>query len=433
MRFCTLLFLLLSTVNAFADDWPGWMGPQRDNVWREDGILEQFPEGGPKVVWRQEIAGGYAGPAVADGRVFVTDYATEADVKVDNFARKSFTGSERVLCLDEASGEVLWKHEYPVTYGISYPAGPRCTPTVDGDSVYTLGAEGNLICFKADSGEIAWQKNLPAQYETKSALWGYASHPLIDGDKLIVIAGGTGSHAVALNKRTGEEIWRSQESMQRGYSPPSIIEAGGARQLILFHPEGVASVDPENGKTYWTEDYLADNGSVIMTPIYHQGLLYCAGYSNKNLMLELGQSSPTATALWRDEPKTGISPVNIQPYAEDGYLYGFDQGGELIAADFKTGKRLWKANQPLGVTRRIQTGSAFIVRNGDRVWMFNEMGELLIAKLSPAGYEEIDRAKVIQPTGSAFGRKVVWSAPAWANKRVYLRNDEECVCIDLAR
>ena len=121
------LFILASAVTSIADDWPQWMGAKRDNVWRETGLLESFPEGGPPVAWRVPIAGGYAGPAVAGGKVFVTDYISEQNVKVDNFDRKEFTGSERVLCLNEANGEEIWRHEYPVKYSISYPAGPRCT------------------------------------------------------------------------------------------------------------------------------------------------------------------------------------------------------------------------------------------------------------------------------------------------------------------
>ncbi len=120
--------LLAEESLARADDWPQWMGPKRDNVWREDGILEKFPTGGPKVVWRTPIAGGYAGPAVSGGKVFVTDYVTAADVAIPNFYRKEFSGTERVLCLDQKTGKVQWKHEYPVKYTISYPAGPRCTP-----------------------------------------------------------------------------------------------------------------------------------------------------------------------------------------------------------------------------------------------------------------------------------------------------------------
>ena len=125
---------------ATADDWPQWMGPNRDNVWREGGIVQKFPDGGPKVLWRTPLAGGYAGPAVADGRVFITDYVTTADVKVDNFDRNEFTGQERIHCLEEATGEVLWTHDYPVKYAISYPSGPRRTSKANASTRWALKA-----------------------------------------------------------------------------------------------------------------------------------------------------------------------------------------------------------------------------------------------------------------------------------------------------
>jgi outer membrane protein assembly factor BamB len=228
------LLLVATLATAVADDWPQWMGPSRDNVWRESEIIKAFPTGGPKILWRTEIAGGFAGPAVADGKVFVTDYVTGDNVRVSNFDRKEFTGTERVLCLDESSGHVLWKHEYAVRYTISYPAGPRCTPNVDGNRVYTLGAEGHLFCFDILSGDVVWQKNLKQDYRAKTPLWGYAAHPLIDGNKLLTLAGGAGSHAVALNKLTGAEIWRTGTSPEQGYSPPTIIEHAGVRQLLLL-------------------------------------------------------------------------------------------------------------------------------------------------------------------------------------------------------
>ncbi|MFM7739108.1 MAG: PQQ-binding-like beta-propeller repeat protein, partial [Planctomycetota bacterium] len=173
---------------AAGDDWPQWMGPKRDNVWRETGILEKFPEGGPKVLWRSPINIGYAGPAVAQGKVFAMDLSSQGNVQVDNFARKEFSGTERVLCFEEASGKLLWEHAYDVVYSVSYPSGPRCTPIVDGDLVYALGGEGNLTCLEVASGKVVWSKELKKEYQTKSALWGYAGHPLIDGDKLITLA-----------------------------------------------------------------------------------------------------------------------------------------------------------------------------------------------------------------------------------------------------
>jgi outer membrane protein assembly factor BamB len=424
-------FLFVAPV-VNAEDWPQWMGQRRDNVWRESGLIDKFPDKGPRTVWRVPVAGGFAGPAVAGGRVYVTDYVTKDDVKVGNFGRKKFSGTERVLCLDEATGQEIWKYEYPVTYGISYPAGPRCTPNVNDGKVYTLGAEGNLYCFDAQSGSVVWSKDLPVEYKTKTALWGYAGHPLIDGDMLICVVGGEGSHVVAFDKHTGTELWRSLTSSEQGYSPPVIIEAAGKRQLILFHPSGVTSVDPQTGREYWNVDYEASNGLVSMTPIRSGNLLFAAGYSNKNILIELGTDEPSASVLWRDEQKTAISPVNVQPFLENDLLYGLDQDGSLYGVELKTGTRVWKSTEPLSSKRPPRSGTAFIIKQGDRFWMFNELGELIIAKMSPEGYTEIDRTKVIEPSNVAQGRNVVWSAPAWANKKVFIRNDNECICVDLA-
>jgi outer membrane protein assembly factor BamB len=417
---------------SFADDWPQWMGPRRDNVWRETGIVEKFPAGGPKIVWRTPIAGGYAGPAVASGKVYVADYVTAGNVKIDNFERKAFTGTERLVCLDEATGAPLWKKEYPVEYSISYPAGPRCTPQVHEGKVYTLGAEGNLYCFDAASGSVVWSRNLPQEYGAATPLWGYAAHPLIDGRKLITLAGGEGSHVVALDKDTGKELWRALAASEQGYSPPLIIEAGGARQLILLRPGALSSVDPETGKEYWSVPYEATNGAVIMTPTHVGEFLYAGGFNNKNLLLQLASDRPAAEEIYRDEPKSGVAPINVQPVADQNVLYGFDQSGWMYAVELETGKRLWQSTAPIDSGRPANSGTAFLVKQADRYWMFNELGELLIAKLTPQGFEELDRAKVIEPSNTAFGREVVWSAPAFANRRAYLRNDRECICVDLA-
>lgn len=427
-----LLATFALCVAVQADEWPQWMGPKRDNVWRETGILEKFPQSGLPVVWRAPVAGGYAGPAVAGGKVFVTDYVTKDNVKVDNFDRNSFTGTERVLCLNEADGQLLWKHEYPVKYTVSYPAGPRCTPCVDGDRVYTLGTEGHLFCFDVKTGTILWAKDFVKEYGATTALWGYASHPLIDGNKLICIVGGKGSHAVAFDKLTGEELWKTLTAKEQGYSPPTIIEYAGLRQLILFRPDGVAAVNPETGAVYWNVDYEATNGSAIMSPIVLGNLLYVGGFNNKNLLLEMAADGKSAKPLWQDEAKMGLSPVNVQPFRVGEIMYGFDQSGLLHAVDIRSGNRLWGTAAPLNSTRPVGSGTAFIVQHGDRFWMFNELGELMITKLTPEGYEEIDRTKVIKQTNNAFGREVVWCMPAFANKRVYVRNDEEIICIDVA-
>ena len=427
-----ILVLMAIAVPARADDWPQWMGPRRDNVWREEGIVDEFPADGPRVLWRAPLAGGYAGPAVAAGRVFITDYVTDADVKVANFERKTSTGTERVLCLDEATGKILWKHEYPVTYTIAYPAGPRCTPTVAGDRVYTLGAEGDLFCFDVPTGKILWSRDLKKDYATKAALWGWASHPLVDGDRLICIAGTDTAHAVALDTRSGREIWRAGKAPEQGYVPPSIIEAAGVRQLVLVKPDGVYAVVPETGKLLWETAYNADNGSIIMTPVRVGDHLYIGGYQNKNLLLKLKADMPGVEVVWRNKPKQGISAVNVQPFAADGLVYGFHENGELRAMRIPEGDFAWRGGGPLGA-RPQGSGTAFLTRHADRFFLFTETGDLVIAKLTPAGYEEVGRAHLIEPTNVAFGRPVVWCAPAYANRSIVVRNDTEIIRVSLAK
>ena len=428
-----MLVALLVTASLRADDWPQWMGPKRDNVWREEGILEKFPSGGPKKLWTAPLAGGYAGPAVAGESVFVSDYIKKTgETDEGNFDLKETTGIERVWCLDAKTGDKIWKHEYPVKYAISYPYGPRCTPIVDGEMVYTLGAVGDLIAFNAKDGKVVWSKNLLAEYKTKAAIWGYAAHPMIDGQKLITLAGREGSHVVALDKTTGKELWKSQSQKEQGYSPPTIIEAGGKRQLIVGGPTALRSLDPETGKLYWSEKYEATMGSVIMTPIAFKEYLYLGGYKSKNLLLKLDKEKPTATTEWKDKAASGIGAVNVQPFLQGDTMYGFDDNGTMYAVELPSGKRLWESTELVGAAKGSET--AFLVKNGDRFISFTERGDLVLCKLTKEKYEEIDRAKgIVAATNTAFGRKVVWCAPAFANKRMYVRNDKEIACFDLAK
>jgi outer membrane protein assembly factor BamB len=183
-------------------------------VWRETGILQNFPAGGPKIRWRMPVGAGYSGPAVAQGRVYLTDrqLKTGGPGQADPFNRARIDGNERVLCLDEKDGKVIWSKEYDCPYSISYAAGPRATPLVDGGKVYTLGAEGNLFCFDAESGKVIWSLDFNEAYNIPTPLWGFSAHPLIDGNKLICLVGGKGTTAVAFDKNTGKELWRALSS-----------------------------------------------------------------------------------------------------------------------------------------------------------------------------------------------------------------------------
>jgi len=414
------------------DDWPQWMGPTRDNIWREEGLIETFPAAGPEVAWRAPIAGGYSGPAVAGGRVLVTDFVRESGAAATSTGRNSSAGIERVLCLDAASGAILWKHEYPVTYTIAYPAGPRCTPTVDGDRVYTLGAEGDLVCLAVADGRPIWSRDLKADYQTKAALWGWAGHPLVDGDRLVCVAGTDIAHGVAFDKRTGRELWRTGKAPEQGYSPPTLIDASGRRQLVFMKPDGIYAVEPETGAVIWESPYGADNGSIIMSPIQVGRYIYVGGFQEKNLLLELTADGSDVTVVWRNKPKHGISAVNVQPFLADGLVWGFHEKGDLRAMALPGGEIVWKGGGPL-TGRQQPSATAFVVRQADRFWMFTETGDLVIAKLSRDGYAELGRAHLLAPTNTAFGREVVWCAPAYADRSIFVRNDREIIRVSLAR
>lgn len=432
----TFVVSVLST-RAGADDWAGWMGNQRDGVYRGQTIVDRIPESGLPVKWRVPIAGGYAGPAVASGRVFVFDYEKKSGAAFnDPGQRANVFGRERLIALDEKSGEVLWKQAYDCPYSISYPAGPRCTPTVDGDRVYTLGSEGDLRCWNVENGDPVWTRSFKTDFTAEVPIWGFSAHPLVDGDLLYTMVGGKGQGIVAFDKMTGEVRWKALDALA-GYCPPSIIEAGGTRQLLAFHPAGIDSLDPISGDRFWHININPLYEMSITRPMRDGNLLYASGIRTESVMIRLNPDTPSAREVWRGVRDESIFCANSTPLFVDGVLYGTDCNvGSLIAADATDGRRLWQtfaATRP-DETRFVKHGTAFITRLNDsnRYLLFSEIGDLILAELDRKGYEELGRFHVLEPTGEAFGREVVWSHPAYANATAYVRNDTEIVAVDLA-
>jgi outer membrane protein assembly factor BamB len=425
--------LCAATTTASADDWPQWLGPKRDSVWRETGIVKTFPAEGLKVKWRVPVSGGYSGPAVAEGKVFVTDYQRAAGELANTPGQRSdLQGKERVQCFDAASGKLLWKHEYDCPYQVSYAVGPRATPTVDGDRVYTLGAEGDLRCLNTSDGSVVWSKELKKEYGIEAPMWGFCGHPLVDGERLVCLVGGEGSVAVAFDKRTGRELWRALSASEPGYAAPMMIEAAGVPQLIIWHADALNSLHPATGKLYWTIPLKPDYGMSIMTPRQAGDYLFASGIGNVGALVKLARDKPAAEIVWTGDNKTAVYCANSMPFIEDGTIYGVCcQQGQLRGVDLLTGKRLWETFAPTTSKRRASHGTAFIVQHEDRYFLFNETGDLILANLSPKGYEEISRFHVLEPTSEAFGRPVVWSHPAFAHRSLYARNDKELVCVSL--
>ncbi|MEW6303769.1 MAG: PQQ-binding-like beta-propeller repeat protein [Verrucomicrobiota bacterium] len=424
---------------AVADDWPQWLGPQRDSIWRETGIIEKFPPGGLKPVWRTPIGAGYSGPAVANGRVYVMDrfVNTNASARASSNQRGAIPGNERVVCLDEATGKILWTHEYDCPYDVAYSAGPRVTPVVHDGKVYTLGTEGNVFCLDAVKGTVLWAHAYKPEYNVTTPTWGFSANPLIDGHKLICIARGQGSTVVAYHKDTGKELWRALSAREPGYCPPVIFEAGGKRQLIIWHPEAINSLNPETGELYWSEPFMVRSGLTVPTPRKSGDMLFVTAFYNGPLMLRLAQDKPAAEVVWRGNSNSekntdGLHSIIATPFIEDGYIYGVCSYGQFRCLKTDTGERVWESFEPV-IGRSERWATTFIIKNGNRFFLLNEQGDLIIAKLSPKGYEEISRTKILEPTNTDPRRAVVWSHPAFANQRIYARNDKELVCCDLAK
>ena len=444
-RFATVALVAAGVVfgatHAQADDWPQWRGTDRLAVWSETGIVDRFPDSGLKVAWRTPVRSGFAGPAVADGRVFVLDWREDPE-------SRTLDGTERLVALDEETGAVLWTHEWATSYRMlqaSYAIGPRATPTVDGDRVYAVGASGALRCVDAASGELIWSRNYIDDYDTSVATWGVASAPLVDGDRLIAIVGGEpDALVVAFDKRTGAELWRAVEVVgEMGYGQPVIYEAGGVRQLIVWHAAALVSLDPETGETYWEEPWEVGAGMSVATPVRDGHYLLVSQFYNGSMMMRLDTDRPSASVLWKGASRSempdetdGLHALITTPIVAGGHVYGVGSYGELRGLDARTGERLWMSDR---MTVQARWGTAYMVRQGDRYFVSNDEGYLIIARFTPEGYVEVGRTMLLEATSHSgygpqrrFDRLVNWSHPAFANRHVVQRNDDEVIRASLA-
>lgn len=432
MKATFLCFLLLSPATLLpAEEWPEWRGKGRTGTWTESGILDSFPAKGLAIAWRTPIRAGFAGPAVANGRVFVTDFQVTT----------GRLGTERALALDEKTGKILWTREWAADYkGISYATGPRATPTVDGDRVYVLGASGLLLCLNTASGAVLWQKDFVKDYGTQIPTWGIAGAPLVDGNRLIAIAGGQpDAKVIALDKLTGKELWRALPSdTEPGYAQPLIIEAGGRRQLIIWHPTAVAALDPATGKVHWQQPFRVNMGMTLATPVLSESRLLVSSFYNGSMLLDL--AAEKSEMVWKGKSDSeintdGLHAVVNTPVIDGDYIYGICSYGQFRCLNLKTGQRVWES---MDVTReKARWASGFIVRHRDRYFINNDRGDLIIAKLSPERYQEISRTTLIKPTSNSGNRRelgaVNWSHPAYANRHIFARNDEEILSASLAQ
>jgi len=410
---------LLAPIAARGEDWPQWRGPNRDSVWNETGILETFPPDGLKVRWRVPVGIGFSSPIVARGRVFLTDSV---------LARPN--ASERVQAFDELTGKLLWSY----TYQVSYPdaafneaslRGPIATPITADGRVYSLGASGIVLCLNALKGSLLWRKDLQKEYPASPLQPG--SSPLIEGELLIVLVGAKpGASVIAFDKTTGKEIWKSLDEGAGTASSPIVIDSGGVRQLIIWSEQSVTSLAPKSGKIYWQHRLNTTQDAAVSTPVYHDGRVLIGG-----LMMKLDADEPGAVVLWPETRATArrvFSDTSTALFRDD-YVYSARSLGEFICVEAATGRQLWATDK---VTDSKSGASVHLTANGASVLLYTDRGELIRAKLTPEGYHEISRARVLEPAVTFSGRKCAWAAPAYANRHIFARTNKELVCASLA-
>jgi outer membrane protein assembly factor BamB len=416
-----LCFTLFWAGQLGAADWPQWRGPNRDAVWTEAGIVEKLPSAGLKVLWRAPIAMGYSSPVVVAGKVYVSDAELKKPVV-----------REQVHCLEADSGKVLWTSAYETPapdwfFTAEQGRGPGATPIVWKGKLYALDLFGNLVCLETRKGRVVWKKNLKEEFEMKET--SVDASPLIEGELLILMLGGKkGAGIVALDRNTGREVWRALEETVT-WSSPIVIDAGGVRQLIVWTQQSVSSLNPANGKLYWREA-TSTGGSPgtagVSTPVCRNSYLLVSGW-----MFQLEKDRPAAKTLWPEGQGVSrriLSDTSTGLFLGD-YVYSAKTGGEFLCLKAATGEEVWKTNT---VTDLMNGASIHVTLHGNSAFLFNSRGELIQARLAPSGYEEISRAKLIDPTSPFGSQKVAWTAPAFAHQNVYARNDQELICVSLA-
>ena len=405
------------------EDWPRWRGPRGDGTWNAPAVPEKWPEGGPPVVWQAPLGPGYSGVSVTGGRVYTMDRLKDSQ-------------EERVVCLDEKTGQPIWEHRYAADYkGLDYDKGPRCTPTVNDGRVYTLGAVGHVFCLDAASGKVIWSKDIIKENKSKLTEWGFGSSIVIDGPRAIVHAGvQPGGCYIAYDRATGQELWRGGDD-PHGYGTPIVVEHAGVRQLVGWTPKHIISLDIASGKLLWKYPYDVTYGVSIATPIFHDGTVLVCGYWHGSKAIKLGSKSTDAELLWEENRYT--RGLMDQPLFKDGFVYLLEKQHGTVAFELSKGEMLWTDENKLhprdrnpqvsmvwlNTNPQRQRGSQQNESGSGRAICLNAQGELILIRLSPEGLSEDSRAKIVGET---------WAHPAYAGNRCYARDDEKIVCVRIA-
>jgi outer membrane protein assembly factor BamB len=385
-----------------AADWPQWRGLHRDGISPETALLESWPAGGPRLVWKtQGLGEGYSSFAVVGDRIYTQGQQGN---------------QEFVFAYDTNTGKQLWKVPTGGGYQESRGNGPRGTPTIDGDRLYALAADGTLVCLRAATGERIWGVNLMERFGGRVPTWGISESPLIDGDRLIVTPGGPGASVVALEKLKGNLLWKSQ-SDSAGYSSPIAFDAGGARKVVVFTAQGAIALDMKNGEFQWRYDKVANRTANIATPIVHDGYVFLSSdYGTGCALLKL-----TASAKAVDASEVYFNREMRNHYTTSvlvgDHLYGFSSG-ILTAMKFLTGEVAW---------RDRSVGKGNVIYAEGNLYAFGEDGVVGLIQATPQSYREKSRFEIRK------GSYPTWTPPVIANGKLYLRDQDNLYCYNIKR
>jgi len=417
MRTQTILGLacgaMLLSVAVNAADWPGWRGPGRNAVSSETGLLKEWPKQGPRLVWQaKDIGDGYGSPAVAGSRVYVL-----GNRGLDN---------EFVQALAAADGKPLWTTRLgKVGNPDQMPSFPtvRSTPTVDGGLLYALGSDGDLACLDTASGAIRWRKSLRADFGGVPGKFAYAESPLVDGETLVVTPGGAQATIVALNKKTGETIWKSAVpgGDDAAYASAIVVEAGGRRQYVQFVGKGLVGVDAGTGEFLWRYDTTGKGEMNMGTPVASGACVYTWQNRGPSALIRLAAAGRGVAAeqvfLLRGLPGSIGGSVVL------GATHYGTTGEGLVAADWLTGKVLWQ---------EASTGGGAILAAENRLYIHGEDGSAMLVEATPEAYREKGRfMPPDRPKRTREAAEKAWTSPAVAGGRLYLRELGSLWCYDV--
>ena len=395
---------------AQAADWPQWRGPERNGISPETGLLKEWPAAGPKLLWQAEgIGDGYSTPAVVGGRMYL----------ISNQGMEN----EYLQALDVADGKEVWRTRIGnvgPNKGPQYP-GSRSTPTIDGKSIFALGSDGDLTCLDTADGKIRWQKNLRTDFGGQPGQWAYSESPLVDGDTLVCTPGGADATILALDKKTGNGIWKCAlpEADQAAYASPIVVNAAGVKQYVQFLQKGLVGVDAATGNFLWRYTKTAEGSPAnIPTPIAQGDLVYSSAGRSGGGLVKIKNEGTSVTAeqvYFQQKLPTSIGgAVNL-----DGVLYG-TTGQGLVCADFATGEPRW---QERGV------GPGAVCYADGRLYIHTEDDAVVLVE--PAAEEFRERGRFTLPQQPERGRSKAWAYPVVANGRLYIRDLGSLWCYDV--